>query len=80
LQKLDLTPEQVAYVGDDVVDLPIMTQVGLAIAVGNAVEAVKACADWTTTLEGGNGAVREVCDMIMQSQDFFEPILSEYLQ
>ncbi len=79
LQKLDLTPEQVAYVGDDVVDLPIMTKVGLAIAVANALEAVKACADWTTTLSGGNGAVREVCDVIMQAQDFFEPLLSEYL-
>ena len=80
LQKLDLKPEQVAYVGDDIVDLPIMTQVGLAIAVANALEAVQACADWTTTLSGGNGAVREVCDVIMQAQDFFEPLLSEYLQ
>jgi 3-deoxy-D-manno-octulosonate 8-phosphate phosphatase (KDO 8-P phosphatase) len=80
LQKLKLEPKQVAYVGDDVVDLPIMTQVGLAIAVENAVDAVKACADWTTTLQGGNGAVREVCDVIMQAQDFFEPLLSEYLQ
>ena len=79
LQKLDLKPEQVAYVGDDVVDLPIMTQVGLAVAVANALEAVKACSDWTTTLSGGQGAVREVCDVIMQAQDFFEPLLSEYL-
>ncbi|MFI3123393.1 MAG: HAD-IIIA family hydrolase, partial [Methylococcales bacterium] len=52
LQKLDLTAEQVAYVGDDVVDLPIMTQVGLAIAVADASEAVIACADWTTTIGG----------------------------
>lgn len=80
LQKLELEPKQVAYVGDDMVDLPIMTQVGLAIAVGNAIDAVKACADWTTRLEGGNGAVREVCDAIMQAQDFFEPLLNEYLQ
>ncbi len=80
LQKLDLTAEQVAYVGDDVVDLPIMTQVGLAIAVADANEAVIACADWTTTISGGLGAVREVCDMIMQSQDNFETILADYLQ
>ena len=80
LRKLDLTPEQVAYVGDDVVDLPIMTQVGLAIAVANANAPVKAFADWTTTLSGGLGAVREVCDMIMQSQDNFEAILADYLQ
>ncbi|MEN9596438.1 MAG: hypothetical protein RL236_872 [Pseudomonadota bacterium] len=80
LRKLDLTPEQVAYVGDDVVDLPIMTQVGLAIAVADANEAVTACADWSTRLGGGLGAVREVCDMIMQSQDNFEAILADYLQ
>lgn len=80
LKKLDLTPEQVAYVGDDVVDLPIMTQVGLAIAVADANEAVIACADWTTKLGGGLGAVREVCDMIMQSQDNFELILADYLE
>ncbi|MDD5229055.1 MAG: 3-deoxy-manno-octulosonate-8-phosphatase KdsC [Methylococcales bacterium] len=80
LQKLNLKPEQVAYVGDDVVDLPIMTQVGLAIAVANANEAVTACADWSTKLGGGLGAVREVCDMIMQSQDNYELILADYLE
>lgn len=80
LEKLDLSPEEAAYVGDDVVDLPIMTQVGLAIAVADANEAVIACADWTTTLGGGLGAVREVCDMIMQSQDNFEAILADYLR
>ncbi len=79
LQKLNLTPQQVAYVGDDVVDLPIMTQVGLAIAVANANAPVKAFADWTTTLSGGLGAVREVCDMIMQAQNNFESLLNEYL-
>ena len=79
LQKLNLTPQQVAYVGDDVVDLPIMMQVGLAIAVANANAPVKAFADWTTTLSGGLGAVREVCDMIMQAQNNFESLLNEYL-
>ncbi|MEN9756819.1 MAG: hypothetical protein RL755_1006 [Pseudomonadota bacterium] len=79
LEKLALTSEEVAYVGDDVIDLPVMMHVGLAIAVADANEAVKACSDWNTTLNGGSGAVREVCDLILQAQDKFESLLSQYL-
>ena len=79
LEKVALTREEVAYVGDDVIDLPIMMNVGLAIAVADANDAVKACADWTTTLNGGAGAVREVCDLILQAQDNFESLLNHYL-
>ena len=79
LEKLALSSEEVAYVGDDVIDLPVMMHVGLAIAVADANEAVKACADWSTTLNGGLGAVREVCDLILQAQDKFESLLNHYL-
>jgi 3-deoxy-D-manno-octulosonate 8-phosphate phosphatase (KDO 8-P phosphatase) len=79
LEKLALSSDEVAYVGDDVIDLPVMMHVGLAIAVADANEAVKACADWNTTLNGGVGAVREVCDLILQAQDKFEPLLEHYL-
>lgn len=74
-----VNPEQAAYVGDDVLDLPIMTQVGLAIAVQDANFAVKERADWCTCLPGGQGAVREVCDMIMQAQSTFDKVLAPYL-
>jgi 3-deoxy-D-manno-octulosonate 8-phosphate phosphatase (KDO 8-P phosphatase) len=77
--KLELSSDEVAYVGDDVIDLPVMMHVGLAISVADANEAVKACSDWCTTLNGGLGAVREVCDLILQAQDNFEPLLSQYL-
>ncbi len=79
LVKLELSSDEVAYVGDDVIDLPVMMHVGLAISVADANEAVKACSDWCTTLNGGLGAVREVCDLILQAQDNFEPLLSQYL-
>ncbi len=79
LRNLDLSPKQVAYVGDDVLDLPIMTQVGFAVAVADANFAVKQRADWHTQTPGGLGAVREVCDLIMQVQDTFDAMLQRYL-
>ncbi|OGO92034.1 MAG: phenylphosphate carboxylase subunit delta [Coxiella sp. RIFCSPHIGHO2_12_FULL_44_14] len=63
--QLNISLESIAYVGDDEVDLPIMEQVGLSIAVANAVESVKKQADWQTIRPGGQGAVREVCDIIL---------------
>lgn len=79
LQNLQLSPEQAAHVGDDLLDLPIMTQVGFAIAVQDANFAVKQYADWCTQTLGGQGAVREVCDLIMQVQDSFDKVLQGYL-
>ena len=79
LQNLNLRPEQVAHVGDDVLDLPIMLQAGFAVAVFDANFAVKQRADWCTQSPGGLGAVREVCDLIMQVQGTFDAMLQTYL-
>ncbi|MFM8341066.1 MAG: 3-deoxy-manno-octulosonate-8-phosphatase KdsC [Methylomonas sp.] len=79
LQNLQLSPNQAAHVGDDLLDLPIMTQVGFAIAVQDANFAVKQYADWCTQTLGGQGAVREVCDLIMQVQGSFDKVLQGYL-
>jgi 3-deoxy-D-manno-octulosonate 8-phosphate phosphatase (KDO 8-P phosphatase) len=79
LQNVGVKPEQAAHVGDDLLDLPIMTRVGLAIAVNDANFAVKKQAHWCTDLCGGQGAVREVCDFIMQAQGSFDSILNAYL-
>jgi 3-deoxy-D-manno-octulosonate 8-phosphate phosphatase (KDO 8-P phosphatase) len=65
LADLDLTPEQSGYVGDDVVDLPVMSQVGFAVAVADAYETVRAAAHWVTSKGGGHGAAREVCELIL---------------
>jgi 3-deoxy-D-manno-octulosonate 8-phosphate phosphatase (KDO 8-P phosphatase) len=78
LDKLAIQPEQAAHVGDDLLDLPIMKRVGLSIAVNDANFAVKQYADWCTETAGGLGAVREVCDMIMQAQGHFEQVLKHY--
>lgn len=80
IEKIGITPEQAAHVGDDLLDLPIMIRVGLAIAVYDANFAVKQRADWCTTLPGGHGAVREVCDFIMQAQGRFDEIVNAYLK
>lgn len=80
IDKLHITPDQAAHVGDDLLDLPIMTRVGLAIAVDDANFAVKQRADWCTTLPGGHGAVREVCDLIMQAQGRFDDVVNAYLK
>lgn len=80
LEKTGVKPANTAYVGDDVLDLPIMTKAGLSIAVSDANFAVKECADWCTSLPGGQGAVREICDLILQAQGNFESILNQYLE
>ncbi len=79
LQILAITPEQAAHVGDDLPDLPIMRRVGLAIAVDDANLAVKKYAHWCTSLPGGLGAVREVCDFIMQAQGNLEAAIQSSL-
>lgn len=76
---VQLNDRQIAYVGDDVIDLPVMTQVGLAITVADAHSLVKTHAHWTTANGGGRGAAREVCEMLMDSQGSLAPALAAYL-
>lgn len=68
LEALKLQPEQAAFVGDDLPDLPAMNTCGLAVAVANAHPWVAERAHWQTRLGGGKGAVREVCDLILHAQ------------
>jgi len=79
LTKLDLQPNQVAYVGDDVIDLPVMSKVALPVAVANAHPFVKEHAVLTTQNTGGNGAVREVCDLLLRAQNKYDDLMSSYL-
>jgi len=80
LQQTGYLPEQIAYVGDDVVDLPVMTRVGLAVAVADAHELVRRHAHWTTSLGGGRGAVREVCELLMEAHGSLDDQLGQYLR
>lgn len=68
LDAMDLTPEQAAFTGDDLPDLPAMGVAGLAIAVANAHPWVIERAHWQTRLRGGEGAAREICDMLLLAQ------------
>ncbi len=79
LSKLQLAPEQAAFMGDDVVDLPAMRRVGLAITVPAASKTVQDYAHYTTKHEGGHGAVREVCELIMSAQGTLSAQLAPYL-
>lgn len=79
LAELNLKPENAAYIGDDLPDLPVIRHVGLGVAVANAVEEVKACADYITTRPGGSGAVREVIEYILKQSGRWDSLMSRYL-
>jgi 3-deoxy-D-manno-octulosonate 8-phosphate phosphatase (KDO 8-P phosphatase) len=75
LKKTGVSESAVAYVGDDLPDLPIMRRIGLAIAVGNAVLEVKLAAHYVTKANGGRGAIREAVELILKSKGvWFEMI------
>lgn len=71
--------EHIAFMGDDWPDLAVMTRVGLALTVANAHPSVAERAHWQSRLRGGEGAVREACDLILSAQNNFDQALSEYL-
>ena len=79
LGDLRLDPEHTAFMGDDVVDLPVMRRAGLAIAVPAAPDLVKAHSHYITRREGGRGAVREACEFIMRAQNTFDAQMALYL-
>jgi 3-deoxy-D-manno-octulosonate 8-phosphate phosphatase (KDO 8-P phosphatase) len=74
-----VSPDLTAFVGDDVVDLPVMARVGLAIAVQDAHPLVKQHAHWQTPHPGGRGAARDVCELILEAQGNLRPMLDRYL-
>lgn len=80
VKKTGMQMEQIAYVGDDVVDLPVMLKVGLAIAVQDAHPLVLKHAHWQTSKPGGRGAGRDVCEMIMEARGTLDSAMAEYLK
>ena len=77
--KAGITMDQMAYVGDDIVDFPVMRICGLAIATANARPQVKAMAHYTTTNVGGHGAGRDAIDFILEAQGSLARVIEEYL-
>ena len=76
--KLNLEDNHIAFVGDDIIDLPLIRRAGLGVATANAVATVTQYADWQTKKEGGQGAAREVCELIMKAQNTFADIIEKY--
>lgn len=79
LTQLQLSPEQVAHLGDDLPDLPVMRRVGLGMAVANANAFVRQHAHAVTSARGGEGAAREFCELIMRAQGTLEAAQAAYL-
>lgn len=80
LDKLKLSRDAAAYMGDDVIDLTVMRHVGLALSVPDAPLLVRENSDYVTQRNGGHGAVREVCELIMSAQDTLDEQLAPYLR
>lgn len=77
--QLGLLPENIAFVGDDLTDMPVIRYVGFGVAVANAVDEVKQCADYVTTRPGGSGAVREVIEYILKNSGRLQELMKRYL-
>jgi 3-deoxy-D-manno-octulosonate 8-phosphate phosphatase (KDO 8-P phosphatase) len=80
LKKKNLAPQETAYVGDDVVDLPVLARVGFSVAVCDAVEEVKERVDYVTERPGGHGAVREVVEIILKAKGMWDELMKLYLK
>ena len=78
MAKLEVSPGATCYVGDDLLDLPIIRRVGLAVGVADAHFGIRPHLHHMTRMQGGMGAVREVCDLILYAQDQLEGIVKSY--
>jgi 3-deoxy-D-manno-octulosonate 8-phosphate phosphatase (KDO 8-P phosphatase) len=78
LKANDLTPERTAFAGDDVVDLPILRRVGLAMAPSDACPEVLAVAHFVAKSKGGRGAVREMVEFILKGQGLWDDLMAKY--
>ena len=74
----ELTHDEVAYIGDDLIDIPLLRRVGLAVAVADAVDEVKVAAHVVTQRPGGQGAVREVIELILKAQGHWDSLIERY--
>ena len=79
LAKSGLEPQNIAYIGDDVMDIPLVKRAGFGVAVANAVNELKSCAHYITSGSGGNGAVREVIEYILKNTGQWDELMRRYL-
>ena len=80
LKRLKLKSSQVCFMGDELIDIPVLKRVGLAVAVANAAPEVKKVVDYITKRKGGRGAVREVIEIILKTQNKWNKVIGKYLK
>ncbi len=80
LDELKLAPRQVCYIGDDLIDLPLIREVGLGVAVADACEELRQLADHVTETRGGRGAVREIIQRILKAQNRWDEMIRIYTE
>ncbi|MHC5173291.1 MAG: KdsC family phosphatase [Planctomycetota bacterium] len=78
ISEVGLTPEQTAYVGDDLMDIPLVRRVGFGVAVANAADELKQYADFITERKGGEGAVAEVVEHLLKKKMKWEELMERY--
>jgi 3-deoxy-D-manno-octulosonate 8-phosphate phosphatase (KDO 8-P phosphatase) len=78
LREKSLRYENIAYIGDDIVDIPVLRRAGFSVAVADAAEHVKKYVHYITKNSGGDGAVREVCELILQAKDKWSDVAMRY--
>ena len=76
----NLSWDQVCFMGDDIVDLGMMKRAGIAVTVPNAIAEVKKMARYITENHGGHGAVREIIDLLLRSQNYWDSLIQNYLE
>jgi 3-deoxy-D-manno-octulosonate 8-phosphate phosphatase (KDO 8-P phosphatase) len=80
LEKYNLKKEEIGFIGDDLVDIPVLKRVGFPVAVGDAVDETKEESIYVTQTKGGRGAVREVIEIILKAKGTWEKALKEYYE
>jgi 3-deoxy-D-manno-octulosonate 8-phosphate phosphatase (KDO 8-P phosphatase) len=78
LAERNLENKEVGFVGDDLIDLPVLRKAGFSAAVPDAVQEVKEIVDYITTKRGGEGAVREICELLLKAQNKWEALTEKY--
>jgi 3-deoxy-D-manno-octulosonate 8-phosphate phosphatase (KDO 8-P phosphatase) len=80
VEEKGLRDEEVGFVGDDLVDLPLMKRVGFSAVVADGIEELKPCADYVSHNRGGRGAVREISELLLKAQGKWSELMERYLR
>ncbi len=80
VKRFNLSPDEICFMGDDLIDIPVLKRVGFAVSVPNAVEESRNAAHYITTRHGGRGAVREICDLILKTQKRWHDVTARYIR